>query len=547
MKNFKKNYFEITCISVLFASIIATPWVNTDSLIIPKLIIIFCTALYMFPQVIVARKKLSSTRFSKIFYYLIILFIIQLIFVLVASDAPIEQQFYGRGGRGLGFAFEFSLLIILLISFIYSEREKSKFILSTLVISCSISTVYSVLQRFNLDIFEWNTRTNGIIGTLGNPNFQSSFAAMALIPAATLLYNKKFGYIYSVVLVTPLIGVVYISQSTQGYILIATSLLAFLSLYFWYRVKIISILLILTSVIGGVVTVLGMINKGPLSPILYKISVQSRSEMYDTAIRIVGDNSFFGVGLDSLGDYYFMYRTEASAKGIGEYVDNVHNVFLNYAANGGIPLALIYFLITLLTLYSFYTIQKKIKKFDLTITALFCAWLNYQIQSLISPTNIAMAAWNAVISGAAIGIANSNESNKEFLFNLRKKSTLVKPFGYLMLIIGLILVYPYYKVDQEQLKSAKTGDALLAIKSAKSFPESTVRYTRIGQELLNSKLEPQALEIGRAAVAFNPNSLSGWSLILINNSAPRSDRINAYEELIRLDPHNQNLKNVSIP
>ena len=158
-----------------------------------------------------------------------------------------------------------------------------------------------------------------------------------------------------------------------------------------------------------------------------------------------------------------------------------------------------------------------------------------------------MAAWNTLISGAVIGIANSNESNKEFLFNLRKKSTLAKPFGYLTLIIGLILVYPYYKVDQEQLKSAKTGDALLAIKSAKSFPESTVRYTRIGQELLNSKLEPQALEIARAAVAFNPNSVSGWSLILINNSAPRSDRINAYEELIRLDPHNQMLKNVSIP
>ena len=547
MQNSKKNYFEIACISVLFTSIVATPWVNSDSLIIPKLIIIFCTALYMFPQVIVARKKLSSTRFSKIFNYLIILFIIQLIFVLVVSDAPIEQQFYGRGGRGLGFAFEFSLLIILLISFIYSEREKLRFILSVLVISCSISTVYSILQRFNLDIFEWNTRTNGIIGTLGNPNFQSSFAAMALIPAATFLYNKKFGYIYSVILATPLIGVIYISQSTQGYILIATSLLVFLSLYFWYRVKIISILLILTSVIGGVITVLGMINKGPLSTILYKISVQSRSEMYDTAIRIAGDNPFFGVGLDSLGDYYFMYRTEASAKGIGEYVDNVHNVFLNYAANGGIPLALIYFLITLLTLYSFYTLQKKIKKFDLTITALFCAWLNYQIQSLISPTNIAMAAWNALISGAVIGIANSNESNKEFLFNLRKKSILAKPFGYLMLIIGLILVYPYYKVDQEQLKSAKTGDALLAIKSAKSFPESTVRYTRIGQELLNSKLEPQALEIARAAVAFNPNSVSGWSLILINNSAPRSDRINAYEELIRLDPHNQMLKNVSIP
>ena len=46
----------------------------------------------MFPQVIVARKKLSSTRFSKIFNYLIILFIIQLIFVFPFIDVLYKGQ-----------------------------------------------------------------------------------------------------------------------------------------------------------------------------------------------------------------------------------------------------------------------------------------------------------------------------------------------------------------------------------------------------------------------------------------------------------------------
>jgi hypothetical protein len=269
--------------------------------------------------------------------------------------------------------------------------------------------------------------------------------------------------------------------------------------------------------------------------------------MYDTAFNIIRDKPFFGVGLDSIGDYYFMYRSEASANGIGEFVDNVHNVFLNYAASGGLLLFLLYFLITLMTLNSFYLMQKRLGKFDLSLTSLFCVWASYQIQSLISPNNISMAAWNAIISGFLIGLASESDIRKSYLKSLQEKFYFLKPFGYLMLILGICISYPYYKVDHEQLKSAQTGDALLALKSAKSFPESTVRYARIGQEFINSNLGPQALELGRAAVQFNPNALSAWSLLLINNSTPRPERVKAQAEMIRLDPFNNDIKNLNIP
>ena len=547
MSQKKNSYLEFSCIAISIATIIATPWVNSDSLIIPKLITLFCVALYLVPQIIVARKIFTLLPLSKVFLSIVVLYLIQLILVLITSSAPIEQQFYGRTGRGLGFAFEFSFIIILLISFIYIDKSKLRFILLTLIISCFASSTYSVFQRFNLDIFEWDTRTNGIIGTLGNPNFQSSFAAMALIPAVIFLSHLKFGYVYSLLLVLPLIFVIYISQSTQGYILISTLILVFLTLYYWYKIRILSLFFISAIFIGAAFTVLGMLNYGILSKVLYKGSVQSRAEMYDTAIRIIQDKPLFGLGLDTTGDYYLMYRSEASARGIGEYVDNVHNVFLNNAATGGIPMSLLYLAIVLFALYSFFTVQRKINKFDVNLTALFCAWLGYQIQSLISPTNISMAAWNALISGAIIGIAHSNDQRREFLSTLRSRSLLVKPIGYVMLILSFTLAYPYFKVDQEQLKSARTADAALAIKSAKSFPQSTVRYARIGQAIINSNLGPQALEIGRAAVNFNPNAPSAWSIILINNSAPRAERIKAQQEMIRLDPHNQELKTLLIP
>jgi hypothetical protein len=101
---------------------------------------------------------------------------------MVVTIPPFEQQFFGRTGRGLGFVTEFSLLVVLVIAYSYIKEDKLKLILFTLIASSLISTIYSILQRFNFDIFDWNTRTNGIIGTLGNPNFQSSFAAMSIVP-----------------------------------------------------------------------------------------------------------------------------------------------------------------------------------------------------------------------------------------------------------------------------------------------------------------------------------------------------------------------------
>lgn len=547
MKLKKNQNFEYITILVSLVTIISTPWLNSDSLIIPKLIFLSCGAFYLVPQILIANKVLFQSKYAKFFTLILFAYSIQLILVFIFSNAPFEQQFYGRTGRGLGLIFESSLIILMLIAYIYCDLTKIRFLLIVLVLTCFVSTFYSILQKFNLDIFEWNTRTNGIIGTLGNPNFQSSFAAMSLIPAMTIFFKSKYGLILSVVCTLPILYVIFITQSTQGYILVLSSVSIFFITYFWFKSRLISILFTIFLAVGAFFTFIGMQNRGPLAYLLYKVSVQSRSEMYDTALNIIRDKPFFGVGLDSIGDYYFMYRSEASANGIGEFVDNVHNVFLNYAASGGLLLFLLYFLITLMTLNSFYIMQKRLGKFDLSLTSLFCVWASYQIQSLISPNNISMAAWNAIISGFLIGLASESENRKTYLKSLQEKFYLLKPFGYMMLILGICISYPYYKVDHEQLKSAQTGDALLALKSAKSFPESSVRYARIGQEFINSNLGPQALELGRAAVQFNPNALSAWSLLLINNSTPRPERVKAKAEMIRLDPFNNDIKNLNIP
>ena len=154
-----------------------------------------------------------------------------------------------------------------------------------------------------------------------------------------------------------------------------------------------------------------------------------------------------------------------------------------------------------------------------------------------------MLAWNAIISGAIIGLSfQSNQKNGESVKIDFKKLSFVRPFSYFALILGIILTYPYYKVDNMQVRANQTGDANLAMQSALTYPKASVRFSRIGEALLKSNRLPQSLEIARAAVKFNPNSPALWALILINQSAPIEERKKAQIEILKLDPLNVEVK-----
>lgn len=544
-KKARDKNFDLLCISVFTITIALTPWVNQDSLIVPKLIVLIFSAAYFLPNLRFLPKTITSFRVSKVFLILLLAVAIQIFLVMVITMPPIEQQFFGRTGRGLGFATEFSLLVVLVTAYSYIKEDKLKLILFTLIASSLISSIYSILQRFNLDIFDWNTRTNGIIGTLGNPNFQSSFAAMAIVP--TLVYfwgNKK---VFSIILTLPLLVVIYFSQSTQGYLLLVTSLFVFLIIYFSFKNYKIAFGLFIILATMSVFAVAGMLNKGPLTQYLYKTSVQSRGDFFRTSLAIAQDNPFFGVGLDSLGDFYLMYRDPNNSSGIGEFADNSHNIFLNYAATGGYPLALLQAVIVVLTFYCFFKLYRNSLHFNKNLTALFCAWFCYQLQSLISPANISMMAWNALISGSIIGLATHKSlTTKEFPSSLEIKSKAFQQLGLFLALVSIFISYPYFNVDRQVLRSAKTGDANLALRAVKSFPQSSVRYNFVGKEFIRSNLPEQSLDLARAAVKFNPNAVSGWLLILVNNYAPINERIRAKEEVLRLDPFNSEVANLSI-
>jgi O-antigen ligase len=538
---------QLLIIGAITVTLIITPNLNKDSLIIPKVIILFCLALFFSPILIRTIRDSLKNSFIKVLVALILIWFFYSFLIILNSESPIEQLLFGRTGRGLGFITFSSVVILTLAASVFIDINNLKPLILGLITAGLISCIYACIQYFGLDIFKWDSKTNGIIGTLGNPNSQSSFTAMILIPTLVYLWNSKHRWI-SLVLATPiLVFTIYISQSTQGYIGSSAAILGFILIFLWYKKRLLFIPFALSSLLAGLVAIFGMLGHGPLSYYLYKISVQSRGDFWRSAFTTGNSHPLFGVGFDSFGDYSLKYRDQVAASHpFAEYTDSAHNYYLDYLATGGYFFLLLNILITSLVLGSFFIIQKNLKSFDKNIASLFCAWLVFQLQCIINTQSLTLLTWNALISGAVIGVAGSFSQKVLSTQVATRKLNVLNPISLFMLVIGLIFMFPYFNTDRQMIQAGNSGNGDLLIKAATSFPESVVKYSQASRALLESGLPAPSLSLARSAVAFNSNSVALWALILINPSAPLEERVKARDVILKLDPLNIEVKDFKI-
>ena len=541
---------QLLIIGAITVTLTITPNLNKDSLIIPKVIILFCLALFLIPILIRTIRGSLKNSFIKVLLALILVWFFYSFLIILNSESPIEQLLFGRTGRGLGFITFFSVIVLTLAASVFIDIKNLKPLILGLIIAGIISCIYACLQYFGLDIFKWDSKTNGIIGTLGNPNSQSSFTAMILIPTLVYLWNSKYRWI-SLILVAPILAfTIYISQSTQGYIGSSAALLGFILIFLWYKKRLLFIPLALSSFLAGLVAIFGMLGHGPLSNYLYKISVQSRGDFWRSAFTTGNSHPVFGVGFDSFGDYSLKYRDQVAAShSFAEYTDSAHNYYLDYLATGGYFFLLLNILITSLVLGSFFIIQKNLKSFDKNITSLFCAWLVFQLQCIINTQSLTLLTWNALISGAVIGVAGSFSQkvlSTPVAIGKLNGLNVLNPISIFMLLIGLIFMFPYFNTDRQMIQAGNSGNGDLLIKAATSFPESVTKYSQASRALLDSGLPAPSLFLARSAVAFNSKSVALWALILINPSAPIEERVKARDVILELDPLNIEVRDFKI-
>jgi O-antigen ligase len=474
------------------------------------------------------------------------------------ADAPFNQQFFGVNGRNTGFLAYVSLVFLSLgASFASSSKFLERIGYSTISIGI-LSVFYGLLQTSGNDPIKWNNPYNSVITFLGNPNFASSSLGICSVAAFALMLGGVKNLLIKgslLILIVTSVALTLLSKSQQGTLVFAAGSFAVLTIFFLKHPKlqskkILSVYFIATLTVGFI-TILGMLNQGPLGSLLYKASVRQRGFYWNAAKEMILSHPLFGVGLDSYGDWYFAKRSANAAFLTPTTQSNsAHNIFLDIGATGGIPLFFINVALFVITFIAIFKLVKRHKTFEWQLAGLVGMWVAYQSQALISINQLGLGVWGWIFMGLIIGYEYSTRpENAENIqqgkakSNFAAKGRSTQKFnlsiagGSLGLLVGLTVAIPIFQADANFRTASGGSDANAVIAASAKQPEDLTRTLQLAEALYGNELKTQGNDLLNHILTENPRSYNAW-LLRLNTSDKESAAWNeAKKQLELLNPN----------
>jgi len=428
-----------------------------------KLILLLLVAGWILGHLINSYKENPINRKSKDFNITVI--VISFMLFLLASTIKTDVfmvALLGDTQRRNGFLSYFGLCIIFLyasrsINFLNVLRVYKIGLLTGLVLS-----TYGLIQISGKDFIKWNNPYNSMISTLGNPNFASALLAVLSLLALYGIFLKNLSIIYkllSIIFIFSALIAITSSDSRQGLLTIFFSLLFYLSIYSYLKNKKIGILVTTLSLLGSVLALLGMLQKGPLESLLYKGSVSVRGYYWRAGIEMFKNSPLTGVGVDRYAVNFKEFREVGYPLNYGFEItsSNAHNTIIQLFATTGIFVGILYLFLIGYVLFSGFSLLRRISNEERKITlGLLSAWVGFQAQSLISIDNIGISIWGWLLGGSIVGLnlnhkVNHSESATPKEISKNSKSVEINLFqpaiSALVLIPTIIFSSLFYKSE----------------------------------------------------------------------------------------------------
>jgi O-antigen ligase len=439
----------------------------------------------------------------------------------------IQASVFGENFRrnGLLTIISFLLMYIGAIKFV-NFHEISK-LFNTVLVTSLVVGGYALMQITKNDFIVWSN-PNSIITTLGNTNFAGAVMAILLILCFGQFFLSSTKMSKKLILATTTLLLLITIRATQARQAIIILLLGILiiALFLIYdknnKIGKISFSMLIPV---SLLSVLGMLQIGPLQDLLYKGSLSIRGYYWRAGLKMFTENPFFGVGIDNYGKFFKEVREVNYSLSYGFSItsSNAHNTIIQYFATGGFLVGFSYLLLQIITLYCALKLILRShgdeKKIAVTI---FAAWVAFQAQSLISIENIGVAIWGWLLSGSLIGLYFSDNESFNAGQNFNKKSiqidwrsTFVSGVS---IIVAIFLVIQLY-----------SGEKNTYLSQSYLVPESTdpavkESFNIYAARALNS--------------AFIDNDYKNIVLSSKFDMGYKDEALKELEEIIRVDPRN---------
>ena len=544
--------------TALLATVMVMPWAAYDPINVPKLAVISVGGFMALGALLANRAEFMKKQYRLVLIFGLA-FVIDLTIVLVVSGTNFYQEFFGTFGRATGYVAYVALASLLMVAAVTASTFALKRFSWSLLAAGLISIAYGILQALKLDPIDWVNQYTPVIGFLGNPNFQSSFVGFSGVMVFALLISKDVKALVRGGYVVYLVAAAYVIKETasqQGFLVLVGGIgvVAFI----WIsksKFKVLTIPSLLAGLVGVVLVTLGSLNSGPLASVLYKASVTYRGDYWRAGWKMSMEHPFFGVGLDSFGDWYRRARTvEATLRRGPDVVSNAaHNVLLDLSSNGGFPLLIIYLFMMFLVVAAAIKVVKRNSGFDPVFAGLVAVWIAYQAQSIISLNQLGLAVWGWIISGLIIGyeintrevevVQKQGPKGKSASAMAAQKVMPATAVGiFVGMLAGLALGVPTLNTASKYKTGLETGDANIVQNIASIWPQDASRSAQIALILNENKLPEQALAVVQDAKGKFPDSYDVWKVLASLSNAPAEDIAAAKAQMKRLDPNNPELK-----
>jgi O-antigen ligase len=529
----------------------------------PKFWLLILISSWLTGHLLFNKRKINNSGLLKKF--VVILAVLNLLLLITAFLTDVKYvAFFGENQRRTGFLTYLSLSIISLSAATFIRRAFVNRLMLVIFITGLTLGAYGLMQTTGNDFVSWNNPYNSIISTVGNPNFAAAIMAVMGTLIFGLFVNSENNLLLrfiSLILSFALLIIISLSDARQGLIAYAVGIGSLIIVWSFSFRKKLGILVSAAAGAVGIFSILGMLQIGPLTSLLYKPSVTVRGYYWRAGMEMLEDNFFTGVGIDRYGAYFKQYREVGYPLKYGFDItsSNAHNLPIQLFATGGFLVGLAYLVFTI---FVFITGFKSIKNtsggLKLSIATVFAGWLAYQAQSLVSIDNIGISVWGWLLAGTVIGLSveSNDEKRGKSVENLRittNKINVQQPLiSGTLLIIAIVLTTTLFKGEANMFDTRTRYNP--------SIEANRAPLHEYALKTINSRLvEPNYKMMSASYLITTGFTDEGFSeLQKVNKLDPRNldsltlladfseqlgripEAINYRESIIKLDPWNAN-------
>jgi O-antigen ligase len=490
----------------------------------PKFWLLIILSSYLLGYVVVLFKNIVQVRTLKVLLSMLLIFNLAGVIAALSTDVKFIA-FMGDSQRRNGFLTYLALSVVMLATALTFKVESVNQLHKVAFLTGLLLSIYGLMQISGLDFVDWNNPYNAIISTVGNPNFAAAIMSiMALLIFAPVLNSSysKLIRISSFILTILILYTIFLSDARQGLLAFFAGLLTYIIIWAFIKSKRLGYIFLLAGAFVGLLSIAGMLQKGPLSSLLYKGSVTVRGYYWDAGIAMVRANPFFGVGYDSYGSYFKEYREVGYPLkyGFGITSSNAHNLPIQIFSTSGIFAGAAYMAITIfIFVVGLRTILSASNNQKLQIGGVLSAWIAYQAQSIVSIDNIGISVWGWALGGAVLGTSFLNSSLTSTQQNKKLADIqLLRPvISFILVVFALVtVVIPHYQAERDMLQVRILFDP--------AKPEYKDPFRQYAEKIINYRLADPSYKM----------TVAGW--LAANGYV--EDGLNQLYKMKEYDPRN---------